>query len=263
MSLIANITTIADNQEKSMSETMINETRININKRMNEILFPLLMKMLEWFDHKRPDDTPPYDLVNQSIAAIPQIDDMNPDYACLYECLCNLNTVFQISNNNEKYYVKARCFVDQALKTALCLMINESLLPKLKTLNTWLDDGDGVPPYELADQATQMIPKFSYDNNWGYNMLGSYLKKVEANLLERIYPEARKNMSRAINLINEITQKLVESNERKKKEDAEEAAAEAAIQAAEAAIQAAEKAAAEADTWTTVKKKQNKRDTVF
>lgn len=238
-----------------MHETMMNET-------MNEILFPSLMKMLEWFDHKRPGDTPPYDLVNQSIAAIPQIDDMNPDYACLYECLCNLNTVFQISNNNEIYYVKARCFVDQALETALCLMINESLLPKLKTLDTWLDDGDGVPPYELADQATQMIPRFSYDKNWGYNMLGSYLKKVEANFLERIYPEARKNMSRAINLINDITQKLVKSNERKKKEDAEEAAAEAVIQAAEKAA-ADEKAAAEAATWTTVKKKKTKRDTVF
>ena len=251
-----------------MHETMMNET-------MNKILFPSLMKMLEWFDHKRPGDTPPYDLVNQSIAAIPQIDDMNPDYACLYECLCNLNTVFQISNNNEIYYVKARCFVDQALETALRLMINESLLPKLKTLDTWLDDGDGVPPYELADQATQMIPRFSYDKNWGYNMLGSYLKKVEANFLERIYPEARKNMSRAINLINDITQKLVKSNERKKKEYAEEAAAEAVIQAAEKAAaeadaaekaaaeaDAAEKAAAEAATWTTVKKK-TKRDTVF
>ena len=93
-------------------------------------------------------------------------------------------------------------------------------------------------------------------------MLGSYLKKVEANFLERIYPEARKNMSRAINLINDITQKLVKSNERKKKEDAEEAAAEAVIQAAEKAA-ADEKAAAEAATWTTVKKKKTKRDTVF
>ncbi len=189
-----------------------------------------------------------------AIKVIPQINDVNSNYAYLKKCLLKLNVAFKISDD-----VMARNFVLQALEIALCLMINESLLPKLETINRWLDNGDGEPPFELVDQATKMIPIFSYNKRWGYKQLCAYLKKVEANLLESKYNKARKNMWCAINTIKDITQKVVECKKKEDAEDAKKAAAEAeAAKKAAAEAEAAEKAAAKAEaaTWTIVKKKR-------